>query len=229
MIELELNKKNYKLPTDFSEVMLGEYMKIASLDKDLSDLDKMSNIISILTSIPIEEVKNIKIGHIKVINKNLMFLFQEPINLLVERFEIDGVSYGFNKDLMGISFGEYVDLENYSKDSNKNLDYIMALLYRPMRKIKPVGIKKFIASYIYKKRTEENIENYDINTVKARAELFREKMSVEIMNGSVFFFLILRLIYIENLKQSLTKKEMTLMTISKMKEFGVVFKEPGVG
>jgi hypothetical protein len=157
-----------------------------------------------------------------------MFLFQNPTNLLVEQFDIDGITYGFNKNLWDINFGEYIDMENFSKDTETQLDYLMAILYRPVKKEKPKTIKKLLSSYIHK-QNKYVIEEYDITSVKERAELFKEYMEVDKVLGAVFFFLILRLIYIENTKKSLTKKEMMLMTKIKMREFGVIFKEDGVG
>jgi hypothetical protein len=54
-------------------------------------------------------------------------------------------------------------------------------------------------------------------------------MKVDTVLGATFFFIILRLVYMENTKKSLTKKEMTEMVQEKMGLFGITFKNNGDG
>lgn len=52
---------------------------------------------------------------------------------LVQRFEIDGVEYGFIPNLSKISTGEFIDLDNYLNEEDKQLHKICAILYRPIK------------------------------------------------------------------------------------------------
>jgi hypothetical protein len=84
------------------------------------------------------------------------------------------------------------------KDGNSNvLPLLVAILYRPAKAIRK-GFFKKIVGY--------EIEAYDSDKVKKRATLF-EEMPMDLVWGAYFFFLKLRLTFIENSLNSL-KEEM---------------------
>lgn len=51
---------------------------------------------------------------------------------LIHRFEIDGVEYGFIPNLSKISTGEFIDLDVYLNEKDKQLHKICSILYRPV-------------------------------------------------------------------------------------------------
>lgn len=53
---------------------------------------------------------------------------------LTQRFEFDGVEYGFIPNLSKITAGEFIDLDNYLSEEPKQLHKICAILYRPVTK-----------------------------------------------------------------------------------------------
>jgi hypothetical protein len=109
----------------------------------------------------------------------------------------------------------------------------MAMLYRPLKQRKKSStLHNFIKNYIYDREKlvkEYEIEKYDENNIMIRADIFKKHMTVDVILGAMFFFIILKRIYINNLKQSSTKKEMMKEVIKYMKASGVSFKPIGVG
>lgn len=51
---------------------------------------------------------------------------------LVQRFEYDGVEYGFIPNLSKITTGEFIDLDDYMNGHPKQLHKIASILYRPI-------------------------------------------------------------------------------------------------
>ena len=86
-------------------------------------------------------------------------------------FIFNNEEYGFVPNLSGISTGEYIDLETYSKEPIENLHTIMSILYR---KITNKVNKRFA------------IEPY--NPDEFKEELFK-KCSMDIALSSLGFFL----------------------------------------
>ena len=97
----------------------------------------------------------------------------------VNRFTLDGVDYGFLPTWKKMSFGEFADLDTLmTKKQDEVLDYlhiITAILYRP----------------ITKSKSEHNfeIEKYNQQTLEERAELFKNKLDVEVSLGAQTFFI----------------------------------------
>jgi hypothetical protein len=79
--------------------------------------------------------------------------------------------YGFVPDINAISFGEWLDLDSNCKDFPKNLNKILAILYRPISN--QLGNKYTIEPY-----TSAHLKN---------ADDFNE-MPLSIANGALVFF-----------------------------------------
>jgi len=218
MITLELNEKEYKLPTTFNEMNIEMYSKLISIDKDLSDMDKYKKIISLLTGIDEETVNQIKVEQLKLIQDKIQFMFNADKIELVDRFSIDGQKYGFNYDLNQMSFGEYIDLEEFSKpeEVNNNLHILMAILYRPIKTKKS----------FFRKNKDYKIIDYDSENVMKRAELFKTKLMMDKVLGGMVFFSILSTTTILNSQdysvKELKKKMMETMNLMKVEQMNPV-------
>jgi len=237
MIDIEYKDETYTLPTKPEEIKLGKYIEIIRLDKDLSGIERTARILSILTDMGLDDIKNISVDQIGAMSNHIQFLFKNTNRLLVDQIKVGNKWYGFNKNLNHITFGEYIDLQTFSSREKieNNLHILMAILYRPIKmKKKSTTLKKFIENYIYVKDIDTimpsyEIEEYNEKTLIERADLFRKEMTLDIVMGAMFFFLILKLMLIENLNKSLNQKEMMTMVIEKMKALGVDFKPTGGG
>jgi hypothetical protein len=94
-----------------------------------------------------------------------------------------------------MTLGEYVDLDNLTKDVNRNLTDILALLYRPVTR-NDINTAKFIYKSTIKalKYEVENVfdyydvEEYDADKRKIKAPEFDE-FPLDIALGAMAFFL----------------------------------------
>jgi len=87
----------------------------------------------------------------------------------IQRFEFDGVEYGFIPKLDDISVGEFIDLDEYIKDA-KQLHKIAAILYRPV--------------------TNRNGKLYDIEKYEGTSKYADTMMKVDykVVLGALVFF-----------------------------------------
>jgi hypothetical protein len=165
-IKIEYNGKDYVV----EEPTLELWSKLVSI-KDLEDDDDFSiRIISIVTGLTEEEIRKAPWDTIYNASETLVNYLLNLDNIFHDTFELQGVTYKFI-DLENMSFGEFIDIDTFlSKDENYrklNIHEYMALLYRPVVN----GV----------------IEEYDVEKMKTRAELFKS-LPVKYLNGAVFFF-----------------------------------------
>ena len=85
---------------------------------------------------------------------------------------IDGIKFGFHPNLKSITFGEWLDCIEFSKNYPNTIDRLMAVLYRP------------VTSEINDVYT---IEDYDSNKNEHYAKLMR-KVKLPLVNGCMLFF-----------------------------------------
>lgn len=116
------------VPTSLSEITLEQYQRFARLDGDEEFLTK--KMLEIFCNVPIENLPSIRFRDIKGVFKHLNVMLQEKPSLK-QRFTLKGQEYGFIPSLEDISYGEFVDLDNYLQDT-QNLHKTMAVLYRPI-------------------------------------------------------------------------------------------------
>jgi len=93
---------------------------------------------------------------------------------LVHRFKQDGVSFGFIPNLEDISVGEFIDLDSLMKQDPLQLEQIMSVLYRPVKK-----------SWFSKYSIEDYTGTDKYNKIFLNTD-FR------IILGAIFFFAILK-------------------------------------
>lgn len=219
MITLKLEEKKYDLPTSFEELILGKYQEIVEINKELPFLEKYVKILNILTGIDEEKIKEIDIKQLNVISNAISYIFKEEQKGLIDRFKLDGTKYGFNNHLTSIKFGEFIDLEEFSKSDevNKNLHILMAILYRPIKRFK----KRTIFSYLKKEKDDKyEIEDYNSDEVMERAKLFKEKLSMDKVLGTMVFFSLLRLTIIQR-TAGYSERKMKKELLKMMKELKI--------
>lgn len=88
----------------------------------------------------------------------------------IQRFELDGVEYGFIPNLDNITTAEWVDIENYQQ-SVEYADRLVSILYRPVKR----SLKFWNKSYY-------NIEEYTGTNTKLR------QVPLEVYSGAMVFF-----------------------------------------
>ena len=161
-MKIEIN-----VPTSLNEVTLGQYqkyLKIAENNSDGNFLD--AKMIEIFCGIPLSDSYKLKMSSASAIVDILSELInQTPKH--TERFQMNGMEYGFIPDLDEMSLGEYIDLDN-NVSSWEQMHLAMNVLYRPIKTSK-------LGKY--------NIEEYDVKNPEAMKD-----MPLGAAIGSVFFF-----------------------------------------
>jgi hypothetical protein len=169
-----MNEVEYKLP---EYLTIEQYVKIYKMQDLFEDQYFAAKLISLLTNAPVNELLEHDYQEINFLASELLTLI--PIAAPFEdRFELDGVHYGFFPNWKDLTFAEFIDLDTLSsKKPDELLDqlhYLIAIMYRPITNER--GLHDF------------DIEKYDVNTMKTRAELFKKKLNVRYVLSAQSFF-----------------------------------------
>lgn len=169
-----MNEVEYKLP---EYLTIEQYVKIYKMQDLFEDQYFAAKLISLLTDAPVNELLEHDYQEINFLASELLTLI--PIAAPFEdRFELDGVHYGFFPNWKDLTFAEFIDLDTLSSKKPEELldqlHYLIAIMYRPI--IKERSTHDF------------DIEKYDVNTMKGRAELFKKKLNVRYVLSAQSFF-----------------------------------------
>jgi hypothetical protein len=175
MIEFNLNNQEYEIKEFLS---IGDYQKIFKIKDLFEDEYLYAKIVNILTDCPIETLLDSENHKVQFLATSIFAMVpRQPINL-IDRFELDGIEYGYLPSYKKISFGEFIDLDTLlTKKPEEVIDYlhiITAIMYRPIIKTKS--------------KHNFEIEKYDAIKMEERAELFKEKLDIKFTLGGQFFF-----------------------------------------
>jgi hypothetical protein len=174
-ITFELQGQEYKIP---QFITIGDYVKIFKVKGLFDDEYFAAKLISIVTGADLNVLLESSREEVQFISEKILEVlpFEKPA--FVDRFELDGVHYGFIPSWKKMSFGEFADLDTLmTKKPEDMLEYfhiITAILYRP----------------IIKQKSEHNfeIEKYNSDTMEERAELFKNKMPISLAYAYTLFF-----------------------------------------
>lgn len=189
---MEINGKKYNLPKTWADINLKTYLELTKvIDKEFeNDIDKTVHVLSVLTGIPVDDIKKNEVSYFIDIQRKLTFLNVMPSSVVAEKFIIDGTTYETYTNPNRITTGEFIDLNGLTQDTEKiyeNIPSLLAVFYRPV---------------INGSRTTE----YNIVDVEERKNLFLEKLTTDKAFGCIGFFLGLKLIYLNLISQSFSKR-----------------------
>ena len=179
MVKFKLEGKEYTLP-EF--INIEQYVKIAKLKDLLSDDYYAAKLISIMSNAPVQELLESDYDHVNYLAAYILNLIPKQIPEFQDKFELDGVKYGFFPRWQDLSYAEFVDMDTIvtrKEDEMLNMLHILAaVMFRP----------------IVSELSEHNfeIEKYDVKTMVKRAELFKEKLNVRYVLGAQSFFFKIR-------------------------------------
>ena len=161
-MKIEIN-----VPTNLNEITLEQYQKFLKIAENNPEGNFLNaKMIEIFCGIPLSDSYKLKMSSVTAIIDILSELLgSKPDH--VERFEINGVEYGFIPDLDDMSLGEYIDLDN-NASKWEQMHLAMNVLYRPIKTSK-------IGKY--------NIEDYNVNNPEVMKD-----MPLGAAIGSLFFF-----------------------------------------
>jgi hypothetical protein len=177
MIKFKIEGEQYFLP-EF--INIDNYVKIFKV-KDLFQEDYFAaKIINITTGAPLSDLLEGEFEPIAFLAAKILGVLPKMDDVkFVDRFNLNGVDYGFFPDWKDLTFAEFMDLDTISnKPVNELLDmlhYLAAIMYRP--------IVSEISTHNYQ------IEPYEVMSMKARAELFKKELDVRYVLGAQIFFM----------------------------------------
>lgn len=129
-------KKQFEVivPTEWKDITIAEYQRYLQISKS-NRRTRDNEIISLFCKIDKELIKKLKLKDKKIlVDKINKFVNSKNETSLEKRIKFNGKKYGFIPNLSKITTGEFVDIEEYGKDINKNLHRIMSVLYREIDK-----------------------------------------------------------------------------------------------
>jgi hypothetical protein len=136
IIELEL-----KVPQKLEAIKLRQYQEYLKIQKDNKDTEDNGNFlnskcIQIFCGLTLKESYNLPVKMFDGVLNQIGSCFEEKTPLIKE-FSMTGsndveVSFGMIPSLDEMTFGEYVDLENFISDWD-SMHKAMAVLYRPIK------------------------------------------------------------------------------------------------
>lgn len=176
MISFDIDGKEYNIP-DF--ISIGDYVKLFKVKDLFSDEYFAAKMISLISGCPVEDLLLADYEKITYLATYIMSLIPLEQPKFVDRFELDGIKYGFFPNWRDLTYAEFVDMDTISTkkpDEVYDLLHILcAIMYRP----------------ITEERTEHDfdIEKYDVKKMTQRAELFKKKLHVKYILGAQFFFI----------------------------------------
>jgi hypothetical protein len=177
MIKFKIDGQPYEIP---DLINIEDYVKIFKV-KDLFDEDYFAaKLISIVSGAPLKDLLDAGFDEINYLAAHILNIIpkQEEIKF-VDKFELNGVKYGFFPNWRDLTFAEFVDMDTIStKSTDELLDLLhilTAIMYRPI--------------VIERGEHDYDIEMYDVTTMKKRSELFKKELDVKYILGAQFFFI----------------------------------------
>jgi hypothetical protein len=122
-----------QVPTEINDITLEQYQKFALINTEEQDKEFfMFKTIEIFCGVDISIVSKMRLKDAESISNEVLEVLQQNIPF-TNKFELEGVKYGFIPDLQQISLGEFIDLEEGLVDS-KSFHKATAVMFRPIIK-----------------------------------------------------------------------------------------------
>jgi hypothetical protein len=171
-------KQEITVPESWQDIRVYQYKAFLKSIKPYEKVEdyekiKLEKAMSHFCNISSEEISKLPLETYNGVSAYIENLFIEGQNLsLVKKFVLGETKYGFIPSLDEMSYGEYLDLSTYAKDTWDNISTILSVLYRPI--LKESGETYKLQPY---NGTEENTEI-----------LFNKALTMDIVWGAIGFF-----------------------------------------
>ena len=214
-------KITVELPDYFS---ISHYKALNSFEH-LDELDKVIHAIAATTEHSVDSIKEWNITDLLAVYKGVGELFDNITNEFYPVFEFKGTQYGF-QPISKMLVAEFIDLDARLKDPMKNLEELMAILYRPVINARFESFEWKAKSYIKTLigQSEDifkyySVEEYDSQKRDWRVEVFKD-LPISYALGALTFFLQFGLMLQRDLVSStqsipMTQKKETIQMLEK--------------
>ena len=158
-----------QVPTHINDITLEQYQRFALINTEEQDKEFfMFKTIEIFCGVDIALVSKMRLKDAESISNEVLEVLQQNVPF-TNKFELEGVKYGFIPDLQAISLGEFIDLEEgLSKD--KDFHKAASVMFRPI-------VKEFGELY--------TIDGYEANT---EMHHIMKQAPVGIISAAIVFF-----------------------------------------
>ena len=172
------------ITTKYSDQTLGKYVDFLN-----AGTDSVSQIQAI-TGLKRDDIRKIDMSTIEKIVLAYSNGLRNDEKVFKQFIDIDGVKFGFHPDLKSMSFGEWLDLSEFSKNFPQQLPELMCILYRP------------VTAEI---NLQYKIEDYD-SSIHLKYVPQMRKLNLANVNAALLFFSILRNDLVSNTPEYLEKE-----------------------
>ena len=160
------------LPENISEIKLSEFQAYSKLieREDLNEYQFNKRKVSIFTGITYNQLDNISQLDFEDILKQIDIALSADAEF-VDRFEMNGIEFGFIPNFDKMSTKEFVDMSLYPVSDVETYHKLMAILFRPIK-------------------NKDKLKNYNIkayNGTEKYSELMKQT-PMHIVNGALVFF-----------------------------------------
>ena len=158
-----------QVPTHINDITLEQYQRFALINTEEQDKEFfMFKTIEIFCGVDIALVSKMRLSDAESVSNEVLEVLQQNVPF-TNKFELDGVKYGFIPDLQSISLGEFIDLEEgLSKD--KDFHKAASVMFRPI-------VKEFGELY--------TIDGYEAST---EMHHIMKQAPVGIISAAIVFF-----------------------------------------
>lgn len=147
----------------WNKLTIKTFIEINAISQNrLDGFDADYHLVKALSGLSEDELNAMPIPEFKIMLKKASFLSLTNFGKAVDRFTIDGTEYKINWRVEQKTAGQYIDLTHYCKRPFENMHYIMAVL--------------------------TFFDKYDSKEVEKRAELFYNKLTMDIVYPICLFF-----------------------------------------
>ena len=172
------------ITTKYSDQTLGKYVDFLN-----AGTDSVSQIQAI-TGLKRDDIRKIDMATVEKIVLAYSNGLRNDEKVFKQFIDIDGVKFGFHPDLKSMSFGEWLDLSEFSKNFPHQMPELMCILYRP------------VTAEI---NLQYKIEEYD-SSIHLKYVPQMRKLNLANVNAALLFFSILRNDLVSNTPEYLEKE-----------------------
>lgn len=179
-----IGEKEYQMPTEWNDVTLDVYVRMAELEErreafGLPEL-YLLKILECLCSAEDGDLDELTLDTVNELVALIGYIQEEPTWTNTNHLVIDEVDYVFPNDLNKLTMGEYISIKTLQENNTTAgiIPYILAIILRP-------GTKE-VDTETGKERWVQ--EKFSISNLDFRKELFMKQPVFNLM-GPVTFFL----------------------------------------
>lgn len=160
------------VPEHIGDITLGQFQKYTKLQEreDLNDYEFSKRKLSIFLNIPYNKLDSVKLNDFKHLLNDIDIALSKE-HKFVDRFEINGIEFGFIPNFDNITAKEFADFSLYPTDNIETYHNLMAILFRPVTH-------------------EDAFKNYQIASYKGTSDYaeIMKQTPMSIVDGALVFF-----------------------------------------